>query len=282
MPLASRTSRTAGDAAASHKPRSPAPHPRSASSWAVPLRIAIATDHGDWARGAVEALAPHGVQANVVELDIAADDERLDPCRLVLIKPARLSGDCWAACLRLGERADRAVVLLHESPNVPDTILALELGADDCFAASLDPGEVAARLRALVRRVSRSQAVQEARETAYYFAGWRFAPATAELRGPSGRTYRLHPCDQRLLATLVSRPGEAFSPRDLTDLLGPETRDSNDWRVRICRLRARLSETEPDVDWLRTVRGRGYAIDARVLCVEEPLSFTRPTRHVLS
>ena len=280
MPLASRTSRTV--AAGSHGSMSPGRHLRSAAAWSVPLRIAILTDHQVWARGAVDALAPHGVHATVLELDIAADDERLDPCRLVLIKPERLSGDCWAACLRLGERGDRAVVLLTDAPNVPDTILALQLGADDCFAASLDPGEVAARLRALVRRVRRSQPVQEARGAAYYFEGWRFAPATAELRGPSGRTYRLGPCDQRLLATLVSRPGEAFSSPDLTDLLGPETRDSNDWRVRICRLRARLSETEPDVKWLRTVRGRGYAIDARVLCVEEPLSFTRPTRNLFS
>lgn len=274
MPLASRL-RPAEDASA------PPPEPvdlwRAGAALRVrgaPLSIVILSDDTAWMGDALPALSRQEVHATVAEFGIAAEDPRLDACQIVLLKPARLSGDCWAACLRLGDRPGCAVVLLHDAPNPSDIVLALKLGADDCLSACLDAGEMAARLRAVARRIARSEVGRGASAPVYYFDGWRFAPAAAELRGPSGRTHHLVPNDLRLLATLLSRPGDVFTHRELTEGVDPRA-GRIDWRVRIFRMRARLLKTEPAVDWLRTVRGRGYAIDAKILRVEEPLVFGR-------
>lgn len=251
--------------------------PPSASPECGRLLVGLATDDEDWSQAARRSLRAQGLEVVTADLLGADKDPALGGCHIILLKPARTGGACWSACLRLAHRRESLLVFVHDAADASDNVLALELGADDCIAASLDPREMAARLRALGRRftvgvspVATPEPDERVTSPVYYFSGWRFAPTTAELRGPSGRIHHLPANDMKLIAELLRTPGRFISSQELSERLTVRPSARVDCRSRVHRLRVRLLKTEENVDWLKTVYGRGYCLDAEVRRVEEP------------
>lgn len=243
---------------------------RGPQAWSPP--VVLLSDDPDWVGAMTNALTHQNIVTVAAGIDTAAGDPRLDGARLLLLKPRSLSGACWAACLRLGHRADRFLVLMHDAPDPSVYALALELGADDCLPASSGVTEVAARLRAMARRSGGDAADPPATAPVYYFRGWRFSPLLAEVRGPAGHSVRLGRNDLQLLTLLVSRPNEILGTNELSADLGSEPDRRVDWRVRMHRLRGRLAAVDPDVAFLRTLRGQGYRFESAVVVAYEPLT----------
>ncbi len=159
-------------------------------------------------------------------------------------------------------RADPAgrqlpVIFLTARAEEIDRILGLELGADDYVTKPFSPREVAARVRAILRREAR--AGQPERETGN--AAWRHAPAARRIAF-HGQALDLTRYEYELLALLLSSPGRVFArERIMTHVWAdaPDTADrSIDTHVKTLRakLRAIRAEEEPIV----THRGVGYAL----------------------
>jgi len=134
-----------------------------------------------------------------------------------------------------------------------DRVVGLELGADDYLTKPFSPRELAARVKALVRR---SRVVPHA-ETS------RVGRIALDLRrrtaSASDEPVSLTATEFDLLAQLMHRPGQVFTRSQLlsavwgiADYSGTRTVD-----VHIAQLRAKLGEPDP----IRTIRGVGYAID---------------------
>ena len=161
----------------------------------------------------------------------------------------RRSGDELLARLR-AKNERLPVLILTARDGVGDRIRGLDGGADDYLVKPADLHEIAARLRALVRR-ARGEASPKLRAGEI-----ELDPASREatLRGVP---VSLQPREFALLHELVLNAGRALSREQLEERLyawGEEV-GSNAVEVHVHRLRRKLG---PDV--IRTVRGVGYLV----------------------
>jgi len=145
------------------------------------------------------------------------------------------------------------VLFLTARDALVDRIAGFDAGGDDYLAKPFAFVELVARLQALLRRSGSDGAVEA--------VGLRLDPvnhAAADGRGE----VRLTPTEFRLLARLMSRPGEAVRRRDLIRAGWPHNAivRENTLDTYVARLRRKLRELEraPDIG---TVHGVGYKIE---------------------
>lgn len=156
------------------------------------------------------------------------------------------------------------IVMLTGASDVVDRIVGLEVGADDYVAKPVDLRELLARVKSVLRRVTRrDEALQlpknEPRETL------RFGKCTLDLAAhrlfdESGREVPITAMEFDLMRAFAERPGRVLSRDQLLELAhnrGWEPFDRS-IDIRIARLRRKIEEdpTEPKI--LKTVRGAGY------------------------
>ncbi|WP_092696013.1 response regulator [Tranquillimonas rosea] len=144
------------------------------------------------------------------------------------------------------------VLLLTARDRVADRVQGLDAGADDYLGKPFDLSELAARLRALLRR-------QEGRaEGRLSCHGVTIDPGS--LTGQAGETpLRFSRREFAVLHALMERPGTILSKSQLEDRLygWQEEVESNAVEVHVHKLRAKLGR-----GFIETVRGLGYRIPA--------------------
>jgi two-component system response regulator MprA len=156
-------------------------------------------------------------------------------------------------CQALRAKGVRAPVLfLTARDALVDRISGFDAGGDDYLAKPFAFVELVARLQALLRR-SGSDGVLDA-------AGLHLDPVSHTV-GDSSSTVSLTPTEFRILARLLSRPGEAVRRRDLVRAGWPHgaiVRD-NTLDAYVARLRRKLREAglSPEIV---TVHGVGYRV----------------------
>ena len=144
------------------------------------------------------------------------------------------------------------VLFLTARDALPDRIAGFDAGGDDYVAKPFAFAELVARLQALLRRSGGDGAIEA--------AGLRLNPVTHSVEC-GGRTAPLTPTEFRLLARLLSRPGEAVRRRELARagwVHGARVRD-NTLDAYIARLRRKLRALE-NAPEIATVHGVGYRI----------------------
>ena len=148
------------------------------------------------------------------------------------------------------------VIMLTARGEEADRVRGLDSGADDYIAKPFSLRELAARLRAVIRRAQPEATAEILRfdEVAMDLAAHRVSRA--------GKPVHLGPTEFRLLRHLMRHPGRVFSREQLLDAVWGhdvyvEVRTVD---VHIRRLRKALNG-EGDFDIVRTVRSAGYALD---------------------
>jgi two-component system, OmpR family, phosphate regulon response regulator OmpR len=155
---------------------------------------------------------------------------------------------------------DLPVILLTARNEVIDRVLGLEYGADDYVGKPFDPGELAARIRSVMRRrsIASLTGAPESR------ASFRFGPYELDFR--SRELYRdevrmpLRSSEFAFLKLFVNHAMTILSRERIIELVyGEAGRYRNrSLDVAIWRLR-RLIETDPsEPRYLQTVWGHGY------------------------
>ena len=142
------------------------------------------------------------------------------------------------------------VLIITARDAVSDRVQGLDAGADDYLVKPFDLDELAARIRALLRRKSgrRAPAVEH--------LGVTLNPATHGVTR-DGREIALSPKEFALLQLLMERPGTILSRARLEERLygwGEEV-ESNALEVHIHGLRRKLG-----ADYILNVRGVGYRV----------------------
>jgi len=144
------------------------------------------------------------------------------------------------------------VLVLTARDAVADRVAGLDAGADDYLVKPFSLDELAARMRALLRRdVAREDNVLRNGELALDPAGHTVTRA--------GAPVDLSTREFALLAALLERPGTALSKAQLEERLygwGEEV-ESNAVEVHVHNLRKKLG-----ADAIRTIRGVGYVLHA--------------------
>ena len=216
------------------------------------MRILLVEDDGLLGDGVQAGLAQSGFTVDWVKDGIAAELalKTGEYAGVVLdLGLPRLSGlDLLARLRRGGDKVP--VLILTARDRVEDRVKGLDAGADDYLVKPFDLHELAARLRALVRR-SRGEAAPELR------VGEIELDPAARYVSFRGRPVELSPREFALLQELMLNVGRVLSRDQLAQKLyswGEEI-ESNAIEVHVHHLRRKLA---PEL--LRTVRGVGYLL----------------------
>ena len=155
-------------------------------------------------------------------------------------------------------RGDRtAVVVLTARNRTDERIAGLDAGADDYLGKPFELAELAARLRALSRRVRGADVVAEA-------GGLRLDRASGRVYKTGGEAaveLELPAREYAVLVELMTPPGRVISKRALAEKLSgfDDYLGDNALEAFVSRLRKKLAGTGATI---RTLRGLGYLIEA--------------------
>lgn len=149
------------------------------------------------------------------------------------------------------------VIVLSALGSEPERVAGLDLGADDYVTKPASPREVAARVRAVLRR---SMSIGP---TTLSF-GQVEVDVTARQVIRGGEQVELRPKEFDLLVQLASSPGEVMSRQDLLrEVWGSsaEWQDPGTVTVHVRRLRRAIENDPAKPDHIVTVYGIGYRFD---------------------
>jgi len=154
--------------------------------------------------------------------------------------------------------SDAAIIMLTASGAEGDKIRALDIGADDYLTKPFGIGELMARVRAVMRRVSQAQT--RAAHQEHIAAGAIDMDLEHRRVTFKGEQVKLTPTEYSLLEQLVTRPDTVLTHRELlSNVWGAEYRDETEYlRVYMGRLRRKLEEDPSNPQHLLTEAGVGY------------------------
>jgi two-component system response regulator QseB len=214
------------------------------------MRVLLAEDDPMIGASVRQGLSQDGFTVDWVEdgraAELALADGVHDALLLDLGLPRRAGLEVLGAMRRRGD--SRPVLILTARDAVSDRVAGLDAGADDYMVKPFELDELAARLRALLRRSSgRAAPVISHGEI-------ELDPATHEVRR-NGAPVALSAREFALLEALLARPGAILSRTQLEEKLygWSDAVESNAVEVHIHALRRKLG-----TDSIRNVRGVGW------------------------
>ena len=170
--------------------------------------------------------------------------------------------DGLEVCKRLRRDSAVPIIMLTARGEESDRIVGLELGADDYVVKPFSPGELAARVKSVLRRTSGVQARQGT--AALRFDRLTINPKTREV-SLDDQTLSLTGKEFDLLWFLASHPGQVFSRSELMDHVWDYTyaADYSTVTVHIRRLREKVEPDPVRPRYIKTVWGVGYKFEAQ-------------------
>jgi two-component system OmpR family response regulator len=155
------------------------------------------------------------------------------------------------------------IILLTALKEDVDRIIGLEIGADDYLGKPFNPRELAARIRAVLRRQNDAdQTVHSAQE--YRFEGFKLQPGLRRVLNSSGGLLDLTSAEFDLLHALVARSGRMLSREYLLDATNRGDGDAFDRSVDVLLSRIRRKLGDIEFQLIKTVRNGGYVFTAQV------------------
>lgn len=171
----------------------------------------------------------------------------------LLILDVMLPGlDGFEILRRLRAESRIPVLMLTARGEDMDRISGLEMGADDYLPKPFNPRELAARIRAILRRLERPPSPEGPLEV----NGVRIVPGTREVSA-NGRKIEVTTFEFDILECLMQSAGKVVSRDDLMEHLYNRKATAFDRSVdmHISHLRKKLETGQPII---KTIRGVGY------------------------
>lgn len=190
----------------------------------------------------------------------AGVEEALDrqPVALVVLDIGLPDMSGIEVCRRIRQRHDVPVIFLTARGGEVDRVVGLELGADDYVTKPFSPRELAARVKAVLRRARGGGSTGAPRPSGATFA------LDEERRQISyfGKTLDLSRYEYKLLCVLLKKPGRVYSRDELLEMVwdAPEASLDRTVDAHVKNLRAKLRDIRPDADPIATHRGMGYSL----------------------
>ncbi len=151
------------------------------------------------------------------------------------------------------------IIMVTAKGEEVDRVLGLEIGADDYIAKPFSPRELAARVKAVLRRAAQKQP-----EGKVIRIGDLVIDSETYSVSKRDKPLDLSATEFRLLLYLVERKGKVFSRGQLLDavwkdeaFVEPRTVD-----VHIRRLRTQIEDDPADPRYVKTRRGVGYYVES--------------------
>jgi DNA-binding response OmpR family regulator len=164
--------------------------------------------------------------------------------------------DGLEVCRILRAEGNIPIILLTARGEESDRILGLGLGADDYVVKPFSPGELVARIKAVLRR---ARATPAADAGALRFGDLRIVPRQ-RLVEVSGKSVDLTAKEFDLLHFLASNANQVFTREQLLDQVWDYeyVGDASTVTVHVRRLREKVESDPVRPRWVKTVWGVGY------------------------
>lgn len=174
---------------------------------------------------------------------------------LALLDISLLDGNGFSLCKSLKERYQLPVIFLTATDDEASVVMGLDMGADDYIIKPFRPMEMISRIKSVLRRTGRAQAVFE-------IGNLRVDSVRGTVH-KNGKEVYLSALEYRLLLVFLNNRGVVLSRSKLLesiwDIAGEFVND-NTLTVYIKRLRYKIEDDPQNAQIIRTVRGIGYKV----------------------
>ncbi len=179
------------------------------------------------------------------------------PSDVVLIDIMLPGIDGFEVCRSIRRRSDVPIIMVTARADTHDVVAGLEAGADDYLTKPLQPKELSARIRALLRRARPSQPGNPRLR----FGDLELVPSEGVVTR-DGEQVHLTKTEFRLLVELANSPGKVFSREDLLEKVWGHGvfGDGRLVDVHVRRLRTKVETDPANPSHVVTVRGLGYKL----------------------
>lgn len=227
-------------------------------------QILIADDN----EGIIEVLATY-VAKEGYEPIVAKDGmeawelfERSEPC-IVLLDVMMPGMDGYKVCEKIRDVSQVPIILITAKGEDYERVMGLDIGADDYVVKPFSPGEVMARIRAVLRRMGKLETDKKNKiinindltvnlDTYTVFIGGEKVPLTKK--------------EVETMWLLAENPSKVFTRDNLLDSLWGQDYfgDSRTVDSHIKRLRAKIDKVEHSSWEIKTIWGLGYKLELKV------------------
>jgi two-component system catabolic regulation response regulator CreB len=217
--------------------------------------ILIVEDEAAIADTLVFALQGEGFTTTWLSLGAAAlEHQRATPADLIILDIGLPDISGFETCKQLRRFSEVPVIFLSARDAEIDRVVGLEIGADDYVVKPFSPREVAARVRAILKRMA-PRTVAESSSALFRIDNER---VQINYRG---QPLSLTRHEFRLLQCLLEQPERVFSREQLLDAVGVPADAGYERNIdsHIKSLRSKLRSVAADAEPIQTHRGLGYS-----------------------
>ena len=184
-------------------------------------------------------------------------DARPDLVLLDLMLPGI---DGLEVCRRIRTQSNVPIIMVTAKSDEVDTIIGLGVGADDYIGKPFSPRELAARVKAVLRRASTPPQLVEG--DPLHFGALTIRPDRRQV-SIGDRPVELTAREFDLLEFLARHPGQVFTRDDLLDKVWDWSyaSDGGTVTVHIRRLRQKIESDPERPRYVKTVWGVGYKFE---------------------
>ena len=182
----------------------------------------------------------------------AIDEQEFD---LALLDVSLPDGTGYAVCSAVKDKKDVPVIFVTASGDEYSVVAGLEMGADDYISKPFRPRELLARIKSVLRRYGKGQAVNE--------LGNISVDTLKAVVMKNGTEIFLSALEYKLLLVFLNHRGLVISRtkllEEIWDVAGDFVND-NTLTVYIKRLREKIEDNPQNPEIIKTVRGIGYKV----------------------
>ena len=174
---------------------------------------------------------------------------------LILLDVTLKQGNGYGVCTAVKEKYDLPVIFLTALDDEFSVVTGLDMGADDYISKPFRPRELVSRMRSVLRRSGRTQAVVNIRDIRI--------DTEKGIVTRAGQELFLSALEYRLLLVFVNNRGMVLTRGRLLDEIwdaAGEFVNDNTLTVYIKRLREKIEKDPQNPEIIMTVRGMGYRL----------------------
>lgn len=180
---------------------------------------------------------------------------------LLLLDVMMPKKDGFTICREIRQSSNVPIIMITAKGEDGDRIMGLDIGADDYIVKPFSPGEVMARIRAVLRRLDISK---EQSDDIICHPGLKINLSDYEVQ-IDGQPINLTKKETEVLWILASHPGKVFSRDNLLDSVWGYDYfgDARTVDTHIKRLRSKINISETSSWDIKTIWGVGYKFEVK-------------------
>lgn len=166
-------------------------------------------------------------------------------------------------CKHIRTKYKCPIIMVTAKTADQDKIIGLTYGADDYICKPFNPLEVIARIKAQLRRYK--EYGEDSKETSNLYYKGLILDRKSRHVNLNGKELKLTPTEFNILEILLLNKGEVLSGEKLFHLLNDNeyySKSTNTVTVHIRNLREKMEDSFEHPDYIKTVWGVGYIIEA--------------------